>query len=355
VGAEIPDGAVIVARAIINSSLWKMRPEDRVVAVTCLAIANKQPKRWFDGHKQVIIKRGQFVRSREEMALECGLPLQVVRTSLDHLEKTEFLTRFLTRTYTLYTVPKYQHYQDLTKYSDYGVRKPTRFLTRLQPGKTSKSNPEFAQASDCNPTDGQGVASLLTNCGDFLTRQNGKTNHKQQQQTTNPIPSSPIPSDAKTGEGDGRGAVVVVQRPPTDPLLDKVSFRISLELLSEIKMSAACSSSFAATKTVGQILRVVQQARLQKKPGGWARIALENDWLMPEASGIEFHEVVEKVKRDVERANSIFEKKLPGLGAGKELPDRRAGEDDGAYFRRVSDELKRRKEVGKSAGSEKRK
>ena len=69
-GAEIPDGAVIVARAIVNSSLWKMRAEDRVVAVTCLAIANKKAKKWFDGQKQIVIERGQFVRSRQEMAKE---------------------------------------------------------------------------------------------------------------------------------------------------------------------------------------------------------------------------------------------------------------------------------------------
>src|SRR5262249_5830761 len=116
--AEIPDGAVLVARAILNSSLWTMRPQDRVVALTCIVLCNRRRKKWFDGVEDIVIERGQFVRSRKKIVEACNLPVQIVRTSLDHLEETDFLTRKLTRGYTLYTIPKYDHYQDVTKYSD---------------------------------------------------------------------------------------------------------------------------------------------------------------------------------------------------------------------------------------------
>lgn len=347
--AEIPDGAVIVARAIINSSLWKMRPADRIVAITCMAIANKRAKKWFDGVKQITIKRGQFVRSREEMAEECGLPLQVVRTSIDHLEKNEFLTRFLTRSYTLYTVPKYQHYQDLTKYSDSGVLKPTRFLTRSQPGKTAKSNPEFAHIDDCNHLGNQEDAELCKLCGENLTRQNPKTNHKQQHQTKT-TPSGSAAKPDRTGP-EGEVSVVVVQEESGAQALERVSSGISVKLLESIGMAKSVAASLASQKTVGQVLRAVQQARRQLKPGGWARTALEKDYVLPNPEGPELAEVLALVRVSEERRDSVFKTALAKNGVSKRLP----GEDEQTWFRRVNDELKRRKESEKQSGRKSKK
>lgn len=339
--AEIPDGAVIVARAIINSSLWKMRPEDRVVAVTCLAIANKKAKKWFDGHKQIMIQRGQFVRSRNEMAVECGLPVQVVRTSLEHLADSEFLTRFLTKAYTIYTIPKYQHYQDLTKYSDYGVLKPTRDPTQHQPSKTSKSNQGSAHTIVCKHQADQGLAGLCKLCGENPTSGISKTNHKQQQQATQRTPSSLILAKPPTEEGTTGGAVVVVgaDRWP-DPVLSKPCFRIATTLLEGIQMAKSVAHAFAAEKPLGLILRVVQQARLQKKPGGWARTALENQWMIPEATGDELREVIDMVKRDVEKANA----RLMSSSALKadRLP-RQAGESERDWLKRNMENLRSKK------------
>jgi len=130
--AEIPDGAVLVARAVLNSSLWTMRAEDRVVAMTCICLANWQPKKWFDGTKDMVIERGQFVRSWEDFAEACGLSLQKTRTSVKHLEKVGFLTRKPTGHYTLYTIPKYDFYQNLANYSDSRASDLTRNLTGNQ-------------------------------------------------------------------------------------------------------------------------------------------------------------------------------------------------------------------------------
>lgn len=117
-GAEIQDGAVLVARAILNSSLWTMSLADRVVAITCICLACWKPRKWFDGKEQVTLERGQFVRGRKKLAQECGISEDQLRTSIEHLEIVGFLTRKITSRYTVFTIPKYSHYQDLTKYSD---------------------------------------------------------------------------------------------------------------------------------------------------------------------------------------------------------------------------------------------
>jgi len=117
-GAEIPNGAVLVARAILNSSLWTMRAEDRIVAITAICLANRLPRSWFNGKERITIQKGQFVRSWAQLSREAGLSLQVVRTSVKNLCNVEFLTRVPTGSCHLFTIPKYEHYQDLTKYSD---------------------------------------------------------------------------------------------------------------------------------------------------------------------------------------------------------------------------------------------
>ncbi len=338
---------MIVARAILNSSLWKMRLEDRIVAITCMALCNKRPKKWFDGVESIIIQRGQFVRSREQMAKACEMSVQAVRTSIEHLEECEFLTRTLTRAYTLYTIPKYMHYQDLTKYSDSGVRKPTRVLTRSQPGKTPKSNPTFSRAPIRNPIDSKGVAGVLVNCGENLTSEISKSNHKQQQQTKTKSESAAKPD--RNGLGD---SVVVVPEGTTDPILEKISVRISMDLLASIKMEDSVAHAFAATKSVGTILGVVQQARLQKKPAGWARSSLEKGWRQPDAAGPELQEIIDKVKADVEHSNSRFVRKAMGSGIKLET-ERRPGEDERTWLKRVTDELNRKKQGAGSGRREK--
>jgi len=118
VAAEIPDGAFLIARALFNSSLWTMPKEDRLLALTCIGIANWKPRKiWFEG-KDITIQRGQFIRSLRQLVEESRLTLQEVRTSLNHLISTHFLTRVRAGQSYLYTVVKYNVYQDFSKYSD---------------------------------------------------------------------------------------------------------------------------------------------------------------------------------------------------------------------------------------------
>lgn len=116
--AEIPDGAVILARNITNSSLWSMRDEDFRLAIYCICKANWKENRWFDGRKAITIKRGQFVTSIRSLQKESGLSTRSTRTSLKRLEKCGFLTRKTTHHWTLVTLPKYDLYQTLSNYYD---------------------------------------------------------------------------------------------------------------------------------------------------------------------------------------------------------------------------------------------
>lgn len=116
--AEIQDGAVIVARAILNSSLWTMRMEDRILAITGICIANHRAATWFDGEKPVSIERGQFIRSWAGLARAAGMSVKTTRTSSARLEKVGFWARMRAGSYSHFTIPKYAFYQDMAKYSD---------------------------------------------------------------------------------------------------------------------------------------------------------------------------------------------------------------------------------------------
>jgi len=116
--AEIPDGAVIVARAILNSSLWSMPLSDSRMAITCICIANwKDRKLWYLG-REVTIRRGQFVRSLSQLAEASHLTLKQTRGSIKRLIRAGFLAQERAGQSFLYTVCKYHEYQDLTRYAD---------------------------------------------------------------------------------------------------------------------------------------------------------------------------------------------------------------------------------------------
>jgi hypothetical protein len=93
-----------------------MPPADRVVAITAVVLANHEPAKWFDGRSQVQIGRGQFVRSWGRLAREAGVTVSKARVSAGHLAACGFLSRRMIGRYSLYTLPKYQFYQDAGRY-----------------------------------------------------------------------------------------------------------------------------------------------------------------------------------------------------------------------------------------------
>ena len=81
--------------------------------------------------EKLIIKRGQLITGREELARKTGLGSQSIRTSLKHLEKLEFLTINSTKHYTVITICNYDSYQDINNLPN---QHSNHDLTRTQPG-----------------------------------------------------------------------------------------------------------------------------------------------------------------------------------------------------------------------------
>ena len=201
----------------------------------------------------------------------------------------------------MYTLPKYLHYQDLTKYSDSIVE---------------TSNPE------ANPR---------------LTTNNNNKEYPQPKSKTRP-------------EASGEIGFVVVVGPDSwaDPILGKPSFRLAQSYLEEIKMAKGIAHTYATTKPIGLVLRVVQQAKLQRSPAGWARNALQNDWSLPEAQAADVQWLIARRKDDVTTAQA---------SGGKSSTDkihekfpRKPGETEDQWFKRASRELVASKKGGKVNG-----
>lgn len=119
---ELPEGAVLIARKILESSLWKMSAQDRVVAITCLLVANYTIGSAESGGREITLKRGQFSAAWDKLARWCRLPIEKTQESVARLITAEFLTNAVVDGIPVFTIPKYDHYQDPSKYWESGRR-----------------------------------------------------------------------------------------------------------------------------------------------------------------------------------------------------------------------------------------
>lgn len=118
-GAKVPGGYVHLTRQIYESSLWTMPPYCRVVAITCLALANYQDKKWFCNfeNREIILKRGEFVTSVRKLAEYAKLPTRMIQLSLKKLKSHGFLrVTSIKNGYTRIFVVKYGYYNDPNTY-----------------------------------------------------------------------------------------------------------------------------------------------------------------------------------------------------------------------------------------------
>ncbi|MFZ8933236.1 MAG: hypothetical protein ACO2ZP_04990 [Bacteriovoracaceae bacterium] len=77
----------------------------------------------------VPVKRGQLLTGRNELASQCGLTVQEVRTSLQRLKSTNEITIKSTSKYSIITIQNYESYQD------FGYGQPAK-----QPANTPTNN-----------------------------------------------------------------------------------------------------------------------------------------------------------------------------------------------------------------------
>ena len=107
-------GWVKLYRELKSKSIWQLSsPEQKVVLITILLLANHEENTWEWKGVQFICKPGQLITSLNSLVRECGdgVSIQNVRTALDRFEKLGFLTNVSTKTGRLITVLNWEKYQ----------------------------------------------------------------------------------------------------------------------------------------------------------------------------------------------------------------------------------------------------
>lgn len=107
-------GWIKLYRQLTNKAIWKCStPEQKVVLITLLLMADHTGNEWEWQGKKHITKPGQFITSLKSIAEKAGqgISIQNVRSSLKKFEKYEFLTNKSTKTGRLITIVNWELYQ----------------------------------------------------------------------------------------------------------------------------------------------------------------------------------------------------------------------------------------------------
>ena len=99
------EGFIRMARNIINWE-WYTSKNEKILFFHCLLIANQSKNRW----QGVEIDKGQFISSIDNLSQQTGLTIQNVRTAINNLILTGYITKYSTNKYTLFTVNFYDEW-----------------------------------------------------------------------------------------------------------------------------------------------------------------------------------------------------------------------------------------------------
>lgn len=101
-------GWIKIHRSIID---WEWYGDLNVsrLFIHCLLIANHEDKKW----RGKTIEKGSFISSLGNLSQSSGLSLQSTRTAISKLQSTGELTSKGHSEYTVFTVVKYNNYQDI--------------------------------------------------------------------------------------------------------------------------------------------------------------------------------------------------------------------------------------------------
>ncbi len=87
---------------------WYKNIPVRVLFEHCLIKANIEDKKW----QGIVIKKGSFVTSLDNLVNETGLTKMQVRTAIEKLKMTHEITHRATRHYSIITINNFDLYQD---------------------------------------------------------------------------------------------------------------------------------------------------------------------------------------------------------------------------------------------------
>ena len=109
-----PIGYYYLWRDLYSKPIWaNSTPQQKVILITLLGMANFKEKKWEWKGKQYVCKPGQFVTSLESIANEAGkgISIQNVRTALKRFQTLGFLTSKSTNRNRLITIENWERYQ----------------------------------------------------------------------------------------------------------------------------------------------------------------------------------------------------------------------------------------------------
>lgn len=134
-----------IYRALFKKAIWTATtPEQKVIMITLLAMANFRESQWVWGEEKCDLMPGQFITSLPSIKKECGkgITVQNIRTALKLFENLEFLTCKSTNKGRLITITNWGLYQSdeakLTGKSTDDQQATNRCLTAEEEGKESK-------------------------------------------------------------------------------------------------------------------------------------------------------------------------------------------------------------------------
>lgn len=103
-------------RELFEKAIWQSStPEQKVILITLLGMANHQGKEWEWKGKQFKAEPGQFVTSIDSIIKRCGKGIspQNIKSAIKKFEKYNFLTNESTKTGRLITIVNWRVYQGI--------------------------------------------------------------------------------------------------------------------------------------------------------------------------------------------------------------------------------------------------
>lgn len=119
-------GWIKLHRELIKKPIWQCStPEQKVILITLLMMANHDDKEWEWRGRKYRCKPGEFVTSLKSIVKECGdgVSTQNVRTALARFEKYEFLTSESTNRNRKITITNWEKYQSYDTKSNKATNK----------------------------------------------------------------------------------------------------------------------------------------------------------------------------------------------------------------------------------------
>ncbi len=101
------NGYIKLHRQLMEWEWYKNIPV-RILFEHCLLKANHKEKKW----QGIVIPKGSFVTSYENLAFETGLTVQQVRTAINKLKSTSEITYKSTSHYSIITVNNWERFQE---------------------------------------------------------------------------------------------------------------------------------------------------------------------------------------------------------------------------------------------------